>query len=197
MKSACSEKYLILASGSPRRHEILEAAGIPHKIQKTDADESLPDGISPEEAVELLSMRKAESALQDAPENALILAADTVVSLNGNILGKPKDADDARRMLKELSGKKHTVFTGITISDGVKCITAHEKTVIFMRSLSPQEIDAYIHTGEPLDKAGAYGIQGRAGLFIRRLEGDYFNVVGLPLCLVGTILQKQFGFALL
>lgn len=184
---------LILASASPRRHELLTAAGIPHTVLTADVDESLPHGISPHEAVKTLSLRKARAVLPLAPKGAIVLAADTVVALGGEILGKPKDKEDARRMLTALSGREHHVFTGITLTDGEKSLTAHERTTVRMRKLTPAEIDAYIATGEPMDKAGAYGIQARASLFVTGIEGDYANVVGLPVRLVGDLLSQQFG----
>lgn len=190
-----NQPTLILASGSPRRHEILLAAGIPHTVCKTDADESLPDGILPEKAVEILSTRKA-AACTLPDEHTVILAADTIVCLNGLILGKPKDPSDAVRMLQMLSGQNHSVFTGITLRNHNFTISAHEETIVSMRALSGAEIDAYVQSGEPLDKAGSYGIQGRAGLFVSGIHGDYQNVVGLPLCLTGQLLVRHFGFTL-
>ncbi|MGM9653252.1 MAG: Maf family protein [Eubacteriales bacterium] len=188
---------LILASASPRRHEILTAAGIPHLVRPTDADETLPEGISPADAVELLSARKARAALAGAQEGSVILAADTVVSLGDRILGKPHGAKEARVMLLSLSGRAHEVFTGVTLCSAGRMVTAHERTVVHMRPLSGEEIDAYIATGEPLDKAGAYGIQGRGGLFVSGIEGDYFNIVGLPLYRVGRMLCEEFGWTCL
>lgn len=191
-----NETKLILASASPRRHELLTAAGIPHTVLTSDADEALPDGILPHEAVEMLSARKAAAVLPIAPKGAVILAADTVVALNGEILGKPTDKADASRMLAALSGGAHHVFTGVTVTDGTKTVTAHTKTAVRMRVITPAEIDAYIATGEPMDKAGAYGIQGRAALFVTGIEGDYANVVGLPVSQVGEILKNHFGYSL-
>lgn len=190
----CPPRRLILASASPRRHEILAAAGIPHEIRAAHADEALPAGITPDAAVEMLSARKAAAALAQAGENEIVLAADTVVSQSGRILGKPADEDDARNMLRALSGGSHTVYTGITVTDGVTSVTAHEETVVRMRTILPQEIEAYIASGDPMDKAGAYGYQSLAGIFVAGIEGDYFNVVGLPLCRTAAILRDRFGF---
>ena len=187
---------LILASASPRRHELLTAAGIPHTVKTADTDESLPDGIAPEEAVQLLSAKKAAAVAPLVPAGSLVLAADTVVALDKKILGKPRDEADALRMLSALSGRAHTVYTGVTVTDGAKTVTAFAATAVHMRPLSDEEILAYIKTGEPMDKAGAYGIQGRAVFFVTRIEGDYANVVGLPVSLVGEILAREFSYPL-
>ena len=184
---------LILASASPRRHEILLAAGIAHEILPTNADETLPAGITPAAAVEMLSRRKAQAAWTELPHDAVVIAADTVVALAGRILGKPHGAEDARRMLSALSGRDHEVYTGVTVGVFGHAFTAHERTLVRMRTLAPDEIDAYIASGEPLDKAGAYGIQGRGGRFVARIVGDYFNIVGLPLFCVSEILRREFG----
>ncbi len=192
-----NDKILILASASPRRHELLTAAGIAHTVLTADTDESLPDGISPDKAVEMLSRKKAQAVLPIAPDGGIVLAADTVVALDGVILGKPKDKADAKRMLAALSGGEHHVYTGVTLTDGKISVTAHARTTVRMRALTETEIDAYIETGEPMDKAGAYGIQARASLFVTGIEGDYANVVGLPVSLVGDILRKKFEFPLL
>lgn len=190
--------HLILASGSPRRHELLTTAGIPHQIRVPMADETLPPHIESRRAVALLSQRKAAAALAISPEeNALVLAADTVVSLDGEILGKPHSEEEARQMLKRLSGRSHTVCTGVTVANRVKSVTAVEVTAVHMREIRPEEIDAYVASGDPMDKAGAYGIQGKAGIFVAGIDGDYFNIVGLPVCLVGNILSKHFGFPLI
>ena len=190
--------HLILASGSPRRHELLTTAGIPHQIRVPMADETLPPHIESRRAVALLSQRKAAAALAISPEeNALVLAADTVVSLDGEILGKPHSEEEARQMLKRLSGRSHTVCTGVTVANREKSVTAVEVTAVHMREIRPEEIDAYVASGDPMDKAGAYGIQGKAGIFVSGIDGDYFNIVGLPVCLVGNILSKHFGFPLI
>ncbi len=190
-------RRLVLASASPRRRRILEDAAIPHLVRPGTADETIPRGTPPAAAVELLSRRKAEAALSSLMPGEIVLAADTVVALDEEILGKPKDEADAVRMLRALSGRTHSVFTGVTITDGTRTVTAHEETLVTFRPLSGDEIDAYVRTGEPMDKAGAYGIQGIAGLFVSGIRGDYQNVVGLPLCLCGTILRESFGFSYL
>ena len=189
---------LILASGSPRRHELLTTAGILHEIRVPMADETLPPHVESRRAVALLSQRKAAATLAVSPEeDALVLAADTVVSLDGKILGKPHSEEEAQQMLMRLSGRSHTVCTGVTVADRHKSVTAVEVTAVRMRKILPEEIDAYVASGDPMDKAGAYGIQGKAGVFVSGIDGDYFNVVGLPVCLVGNILTKHFGFQLI
>lgn len=197
MNSSVNHPILILASGSPRRHELLTAAGIPHEIRVPQADESLPPHIDPRKAVAMLSQRKAAAALTASPEeDALVLAADTVVSIDGEILGKPHSTEEARQMLSRLSGRSHTVCTGVTVANRLKSVTATESATVHMRHITPGEMDAYIASGDPMDKAGAYGIQGKAGLFVTGIEGDYFTIVGLPVCLVGNILIAHFSYKL-
>ncbi len=160
-------------------------------------EEVAAPGLPPDQLVRTLSRHKAEevAAAYAGPED-VVIGADTVVALDGTILGKPKDAADARRMLRALSGRDHSVFTGVTVIRGgtVRCHAEH--TLVRFRVLSDDEIDRYIATGEPMDKAGAYGAQGYASLFVERLEGDFFNVMGLPLCALGKLL-KQVGVNLL
>ncbi len=173
---------MILASRSPRRKELLSLITSDFSVIPAKGEEILPDGIAPNEAVILLSRQKAAEIYKEY-KNELIIAADTVVAIDGEILGKPADEADAARMLSLLSGKSHSVFTGVCVirSDGSEVCFAEETKVEF-RSLSGQEISAYIATGEPMDKAGAYGIQDRGALLVRRIEGDYYNVMGLPVC---------------
>ena len=187
----------ILASGSPRRRQLLEQIGLrDFTVRPTDADESLPAGIPPGEAVERLSARKGMAARLQAGPEALILAADTVVALDGAILGKPGGREEAVSMLTALSGRTHQVYTGVTLIRGEEILTEHEVTAVTFRPLAAAEIDAYVQSGEPMDKAGAYGIQGLGALLAERLEGDYFNVMGLPLCRLGRMLAR-FGLDLL
>ena len=187
----------ILASGSPRRRQLLDQIGIrSFVVRPPDADESLPAGIEPGAAVELLSARKGEAARALADPDALILAADTVVALDGAILGKPRSREEAVSMLTALSGRTHQVYTGVTLLRGEETLTEHEVTAVTFRPLTAAEIDAYVASGEPMDKAGAYGIQGLGALLAERLEGDYFNVMGLPLCRLGRMLAR-FGLDLL
>lgn len=179
---------LILASQSPRRKEILEAAGIEFLVRVAPVDESVRPGEAPMSYVRRLAASKALAVPLEKGE--VILAADTTVVVDGQILGKPEDADDARRMLQLLSGRTHEVLTGICLrKDGTLQIDG-ETTLVEFSELSASEIDDYIQTGEPMDKAGAYGAQGRAAKFIRRYEGCYFNVVGLPISLVYRHLKK-------
>ena len=170
---------IILASGSPRRRELMALAGFDFKVVKTDCDETLPEGISPSGAVLMLSGIKADAA-RAACGDGIILAADTVVAVDGGILGKPEDEADAARMLRRLSGKTHTVYTGVCILAGENRISFAEATDVTFFELTDEEIAAYVATGEPMDKAGAYGIQGRGCTLVSGICGDYFNVVGLP-----------------
>ena len=179
---------VILASQSPRRKELMGLFHIPFTIRVSDADETMPPELSPAEAVALVSRRKAEAVPRQADD--LVIAADTIVVLGKEILGKPKDPDDARRMLHLLSGRDHQVMTGMTVLRGDQALVCTEITDIHFRPLSDREIDAYIRTGEPMDKAGSYGIQGGAALFADRMHGDYYNVMGLPVCRLGQFLRQ-------
>ena len=179
---------IILASQSPRRRELLERVGIKDfAVAAPNVDESVEPGLAPAEMVERLSLRKAEAAAEKAEPEALIIAADTVVALDGAVLGKPGDEEEAFAMLSALSGREHHVYTGLTVWQGERRVTQHEETAVVFRTLGPEEIRGYIATGEPMDKAGAYGIQGRCAAFIREIHGDYNNVVGLP---VAALYQK-------
>ncbi len=176
---------LVLASKSPRRSVILKNAGIDFTVRVADADETIPDGTRPQDAVVFLAARKAMAV--ERADDEVVLGADTIVVLDDKILGKPKDRDDAYNMIKSLSGRVHSVFTGVcAIGDGISISFAEETKVEFY-TLTEEEINEYINTSEPYDKAGAYGIQGIASKFIRGIEGDYFNVVGLP---VSTVYKK-------
>ncbi len=168
---------IILASQSPRRRELLRYITEDFKAVSSDVDESLPQGISPCEAVLYLSKIKAEPFRNN---DDIVIGADTVVTLDGTVLGKPKDDDDAVRMLKKLSGREHSVFTGVTILSGEREKSFFVETRVKFFSLSDAEISAYMETHEHVDKAGAYGIQGYGSLFVEKVDGDYFNVVGLP-----------------
>lgn len=185
---------IILASASPRRRELLERMGIQDfQIVVSDADETLEDGLSPAAQVEQLSRRKAAAvaALVNDPD-ALIIAADTVVALDGAILGKPADREDAFRMLSALSGARHHVYTGVTVMQGSRILTRHEETSVEFRPLTAEEISLYIAAGESMDKAGAYGIQGCGCLLVEGICGDYYNVMGLPIVRLAGML-KEFG----
>lgn len=178
---------LILGSQSPRRKELLGLLRLPFEIRVADIDETLDTAVSVEEAVAALSRRKAE-AIPRTPED-IVIAADTIVVLDGCVLGKPKDDADAKRMLKSLSGRTHQVMTGITVCKGERVVSHTEITDVSFRALSEKDILSYLATGDHKDKAGAYGIQNGAALFVEKLCGDYFNVVGLPVCRLSQILE--------
>ena len=185
---------VILASQSPRRRELLAQMGITDFIiRPAQGEEVAAPGLTPGLLVEALSAQKAEEIAAGAGSDDLIIAADTVVALEDRVLGKPADAERAFEMLSALSGRSHTVYTGVTVRRGDRTVTRHAATKVQFRVLSPEEIRAYIATGEPMDKAGAYGIQGLGALFIEGIRGDYNNVVGLPICLLGEILRSSFG----
>jgi septum formation protein len=187
---------IILASGSPRRRELLERFNIPGlEVIPASGEEKPHPELDPAGLVDVLAAAKAREVYEKNPD-ALVIGADTVVACSGEVLGKPKDVQDARRMLKMLSNRAHEVLTGVTIMSPIGGARGVEKTLVHFRWLSGREIDAYIASGEPMDKAGAYGIQGLASLFVDRIEGDYFNVVGLPLCLLGEMM-KDLGVELL
>ena len=179
---------LILASQSPRRRELLGRLGLPFTAVSADIDETMTPGIDPVLEVARLSREKAR-AVAAGPRD-VVLAADTVVILDGEVLGKPHTPEKAREMLARLSGRAHLVVTGYTVLKDGKAVTETEESRIFFRDLLPREIEAYVDSGEPLDKAGAYGIQGLGALFIRGLEGDYYNVMGLPLCALTQTLRS-------
>lgn len=172
---------MILASQSPRRIEILQLAGFDPEVRPQDVDETPLASESPVELVERLSRRKALACAVDAPADEVIIAADTIVWMGDEELGKPSDAADARRMLGLLSGKTHHVSTGVCIVRGERERSFVETTDVTFFELTDEEIDAYVETGDPLDKAGAYGYQSKGCTLVRRIEGDYFNVVGLPI----------------
>ncbi len=169
----------ILASASPRRQELLKNIIDFFKILPADIEEILPEGISAEAAAEYLAVSKAKHISALYP-SALVIGCDTAVIIGGEILGKPKDTLDAKRMLKLLSGKKHSVITGCALFCGNKSMSFSAVTQVEFYPLSEAEIEAYVQTGEPMDKAGAYGIQGEGCLLVKSINGDYFNVVGLP-----------------
>ena len=179
---------LILASGSPRRKELLSLFRIPFTVVPADVDETMDPAKAPCEEVARLSAKKAR-AVKREPDD-VVIAADTIVVCEGKVLGKPKSEENAYAMLSLLSGRDHQVMTGCTVLRGEKCETFTEVTDLHFRTLSEREIRAYIASGEPMDKAGAYGIQGGAALFCRRMEGDYYNVMGLPVCRLWQTLQS-------
>ena len=174
------DKKVILASASPRRQELIKLIFDSVEILPADCDETLPDGIGAREAVEYLSKIKNEASLRLTEKENLVISADTVVAVEDEILGKPVDKEDARRMISLLSGKVHQVYTGVTLSLNGNVKTFSEKTDVEFFSLTEAEIEEYISSSEPYDKAGAYGIQGKAGLLVKGINGDYYNVVGFP-----------------
>ena len=189
---------LILASASPRRHEILTGAGIAHTVRPADADESIPAGADPCSVPEIIAGRKARAAVEmlgAEPGQRVILAVDTVVICGNEIFGKPADRADAIRMISALSGIRHTVASGVCVTDGVSYVSDTVCTDVYMRELSAAEIEGYVDRYEPYDKAGAYGIQEAAGAFVRRIDGDYSGVVGLPLCRTVELLSR-FGISM-
>lgn len=184
----------VLASQSPRRKELLTQIGLSFEVVVSRADENITEELSPGELVERLSLIKAEAVRdslagrEDAP---VVIGADTVVYHNGRILGKPKDEEDAFLMLRSLSGDTHSVFTGVSILFPDGTVTFHSETKVTFDELSDAEIRAYIASGEPMDKAGAYGIQGLGGAFVTGIEGEYANVVGFPIGEFCRILRKK------
>ena len=179
---------LILASQSPRRKELLGLFRIPFTVRVADIDETMDPALPPKQEVARVSKCKALAVSR--AEDDIVIAADTIVVCQGRVLGKPRTEEEAFEMLSLLSGRDHQVMTGLTVLKGSTAVTHTEVTDIHFRPLSPREIRAYIATGEPMDKAGAYGIQGGAALFAERLTGDYYNVMGLPVCRLWQILGQ-------
>lgn len=188
---------IILASASPRRAQLMEQLGINFRIMVSEVDEQITPGQSPETLVQELARRKAE-AVALGEDEGLVIAADTLVISDGHIFGKPTSPDEAVAMLQQLSGKSHTVVTGVAVVNAAtgEVLTGAEKTEVYFRPLTEEEIWAYVRSGEPLDKAGAYGIQGLGSLLVSRIEGCFFNVVGLPLAKLAEML-RHFGVDLL
>ena len=178
---------VILASASPRRKELLSLFGVPFVIRAADIDETMNPGKSPFDEVGRVSRLKALAAPHETED--VVIAADTIVVCEGRVLGKPHDEAEAAEMLRLLSGRDHQVMTGCTVLRGKRCETFTEVTDLHFRPLSEKEIARYVQSGEPMDKAGSYGIQGGAALFCERLVGDYYNVMGLPVCALGEILK--------
>jgi septum formation protein len=190
---------LVLASASPRRQELISLLGLPVLILPSRVDEDTPDHWSPSQIVEGLSARKAlavkeELMSTDDDDSCIIVGSDTIVVLNGKVMGKPRDVREAEQMLRQLAGETHEVYTGVTcfrVTDA-KTVTTHRITKVKMRNLTSDQISRYVATGEPMDKAGAYGIQEIGSLLVESIEGCYFNVVGLPVSLLAIMLE-QFG----
>lgn len=175
-------KQIILASSSARRKELLEMIGLKFKVVVSNLDEKIDPELKlkPHDLVKKLSLEKAKVVFENY-KDSIIIAADTFVVCSGKILGKPKNKEDAKKMLKFISGKIHVIITGFTIIDGNNVITKSDETKVWMRKISNEEITAYIRTGEPFDKAGAYAIQGLGSIFIEKIEGNFDNAVGLPI----------------
>ena len=182
-------KEVILASGSPRRQELLQLVIDHFEVYVSDVDETLPEGIAPRDAVEMLALRKAQK-VAELRRHALVIGADTVVAVDGRILGKPRDDEQAAEMLRMLSGRIHQVYTGVAICEKNENNVFSCCTQVEFAPLSEAEIDWYLSTGEPFDKAGAYGIQGYGARFVKGITGDYFNVMGLPVNRLYTILGR-------
>ncbi len=189
-------KELILASSSPRRKEILSHIGLDFKVIIADADEEndLPNDVRT--LVMTLAERKA-AIVAENHKDSIVIGSDTVVSFEDKVLTKPRSEAEAREMLKRLSGNTHSVFSGLCVISGEKKICRCDETRVFMKPLDKDEIDRYVATGEPMDKAGAYGAQDLGGVFVERIEGDHYNVVGLPLAMLYNILKDEFDFSLL
>ena len=188
---------IVLASGSPRRRELLERIGVTDFVVRTpEVEESFPEGLTPEKVVAYISREKADAAAKLCGPEEIVITADTMVFLDQARLGKPRDEAHALEMLTALQGRKHTVCTGVSVCRGAKRLTETESTDVFFRPATEAELRRYIATGEPMDKAGAYGVQGRGALLVERLEGDFFNVMGLPVLRLARMLEK-FGVFLL
>lgn len=186
---------IILASGSPRRQELLQRMGLREfEISVPDVEEWYPPELVPEDIVAYISREKSQAV--QAPADAIVITADTMVFLDDQRLGKPHDEAEALSMLTALSGRKHRVCTGVTVRQGEKAITRAQSTDVYFREASRQELLAYIWGGEPMDKAGAYGVQGQGALLVERIDGDFFNVMGLPVVLLSRMLA-EFGVTLL
>ncbi len=180
---------VILASGSPRRHDLLDMIGIAHDVIPADIDESQFDGERPLEHVERLASQKGAAIAARFPDS-LVISADTIVVERGDILGKPRDAAEARAMLHRLSGRTHLVFTAVATTIGDRILSAVEEVKVTFLPLSERTIASYVATGEPMDKAGSYGIQGYGATLVERIDGDFFAVMGLPIARLVTLLRE-------
>jgi septum formation protein len=191
------EKKILLASASPRRKEILQLSGLKFFVDPAEYEEDMDLDLKPHQLARFLSSEKARSAAQKH-SNALVIAADTFIVFREHLLGKPHTPREAVRMLRLLNGRKHSVITGFTVLDSEtgKKLSRSVETGVYFRKITEQEIRSYVRTGEPLDKAGAYAIQGLGAVLVKKIEGDFFNVVGLPLSSLMEVLKK-FGVSVL
>lgn len=181
---------VILASQSPRRRELLSQIGIAHEVRPADIDETYLEGEHPPAHAERLAREKA-MRLAAANESAVVIGADTIVVVDDRVLGKPASADEARRMLRALSGRRHMVYTAVAVARGGAVVSAVEEVAVTFRPLSDAQIAGYVATGEPMDKAGAYGIQGLGATLVERIDGDYYAVMGLALCRLVSLLADM------
>jgi len=191
LKIRSDNMNIVLASGSPRRRELLEMIGIKDfKIIADISDEPIIADITPEEQVAMLALKKARNVSKKCDKEDLVIAADTLVYIGKTPLEKPTSKENAADMLRMLSGKKHTVYTAVVVSRNKNSETAVEKTDVYFREVSEDEVIKYVETGEPMDKAGGYAAQGRAAMFIERIDGDFFTVMGFPICRLVQMLKK-------
>lgn len=186
---AVADHRVILASSSPRRRQLLDLIGIPHEVLPANIDETYLDGEIPQAHAERLAREKAETVAASHPAG-LVIGADTIVVVDGIVLGKPRDIEDATRMLAMLSGRTHTVMTAVAVTCAARTVSCVEQVSVTFEALSERDIRSYIATGEPMDKAGAYGIQGYGATIVRRIEGDYFAVMGLSLVRLVELMRK-------
>jgi len=183
---------IILASGSPRRKELLEMLGVKElKIIPAKGEESAPEGLEPGELVMALAAQKGREVKELCAADDVIIAADTIVWHDGGVYGKPRSTEHAKEMLRSLQGRAHQVYTGVCVIRGDSELMRYNMSHVRFRPMSEEEIDAYVATGEPMDKAGAYGAQGKGAIFVEGIDGDFFNVMGLPLCTLGEMLKMQ------
>src|SRR4030043_132770 len=190
-------KKIILASGSPRRKELLEKIGLKFEVESSNYEEDIYPGLQPHDVAQKISLKKA-GIVASKHKNVVIIAADTFIVFDGQILGKPSTANESRKMLQKLNGKSHSVITGFSVIDTAKnkTLSRSVETIVFLKKLTPSEIDTYVKSKEPLDKAGGYAIQGLGAVIVDRIEGDYLNVAGLPLSALTEAL-KEFGIHIL
>ena len=183
---------VILASGSPRRKELLEMLGVEDlKVIPAKGEESVAEDLGPGELVMALAAQKGREVKELCPGDDVIIAADTIVWHEGGVFGKPHSREEAVSMLRSLSGRSHEVYTGVCVIKGQREILRYNMSQVHFREMTEDEIEAYVNTGEPMDKAGAYGAQGKGAIFVERIVGDFFNVMGLPLCTLGEMLKEQ------